>query len=196
MNIALRKPMTLAQFLAWEERQELRYEFDGFQPVAMTGGTAAHEIIGGTLRAILRDRLRGKPCRPWGPTIKIEVAGRIRYPDAFVSCTPVPPDVTVIRDPVIVFEIVSPSTSRTDRIEKLREYQATPSIQRYVILEQDSVAAMVFSRLGSDWIARALTEGEVLQMPEIGIEIPLADIYADVPMATPESHSEGSPASP
>ncbi|MGA3401934.1 MAG: hypothetical protein ABSC95_22190 [Acetobacteraceae bacterium] len=51
------------QFLAWEERQPLRYEFDGFQPVAMTGGTIAHEAIGGTLRALLRERLRGKPCR-------------------------------------------------------------------------------------------------------------------------------------
>ena len=117
--------------------------------------------------------------------MKIEVAGRIRYPDAVVSCMPVPRHATVIRDPVVVFEVLSPGTSRTDRIEKLREYQATPSIRRYVILEQDSIAATVFSRLGSDWIARALTEGDVLQMPEIGIEIPLADIYADV-QAAPE----------
>jgi hypothetical protein len=50
MSVALRKPMTLAEFLAWEERQELRYEFDGFRPVAMTGGTLRHEAIGGTLR--------------------------------------------------------------------------------------------------------------------------------------------------
>jgi hypothetical protein len=52
MNVALRKPMTLAEFLAWEERQDLRYEFDGSQPVAMTGGTVDHEAIGGTLRAL------------------------------------------------------------------------------------------------------------------------------------------------
>ena len=71
-------------------------------------------------------------------------------------------------------------TSRTDRIEKLREYQATQSIQRYVILEQDSIAATVFSRMGADWIARALTDGDVLQMPEIGIELRLSEIYADV----------------
>jgi Uma2 family endonuclease len=81
--------------------------------------------------------------------------------------------------PVVVFEILSPSTSRTDRIEKLREYQATPSIQRYVILEQDSIAAMVFARHGDDWIGTALTEADTLQMPEIGIELALADIYAD-----------------
>jgi Uma2 family endonuclease len=180
MSSALRQPMTLKQFLAWEERKALRYEFDGWQPVAMTGGTVAHEFIGGNLRALLREHLRGKTCRAVGPTLKIEVMGRIRYPDAFVYCTPVPPGETVIREPVVVFEVLSPGTSRTDRIEKLREYQATPSIQRYVILEQDSIAATVFTRLNAAWDARALTAGETLAMPEIDVALPLADIYADV----------------
>ena len=97
MSTALRKPMSLEDFLAWEERQTLRYEFDGWQPVAMTGGTVTHELIGGTLRALLREQLHGKPCRAVGPTLKIEVTGRIRYPDAFVYCSPVVPGATVIR---------------------------------------------------------------------------------------------------
>lgn len=180
MTVTLRRPMTLAEFLDWEERQEPRFEFDGFQPVAMTGGTLTHEVIGGTLRALLHARLRGTACRVVGPTMKVEVMGRIRYPDAFVYCSPAPPDTTVIRDPVVVFEILSPGTSRTDRIEKLREYQATPSIRRYVILEQDSIAAAVFARHDGEWIARALTGGDLLLLPEIGVELPLADIYADV----------------
>jgi Uma2 family endonuclease len=74
--------MTLAEFLAWEERQELRYEFDGFAPVAMTGGTRAHETIHVNLLIALGNRLRGGPCRAYGSDLKIEVAGRIRYPDA------------------------------------------------------------------------------------------------------------------
>jgi Uma2 family endonuclease len=180
MSSALRHSMTLEQFLTWEEHQTLRHEFDGWQPVAMTGGTVAHEFIGGTLRALLREHLRGKHCRAVGPTLKIEVMGRIRYPDAFVYCTPVSPGETVIREPVVVFEVLSPGTSRTDRIEKLREYQATPSIQRYVILEQDSIAATVFTRHAAAWDARALTAGETLAMPEIDVALPLADIYADV----------------
>jgi Uma2 family endonuclease len=180
MSSAVRQPMTVEQFLAWEERQVLRYEFDGWQPVAMTGGTDAHEAIGGTLRALLRDQLRGKPCRVRGPTLKIEVLGPIRYPDAFVYCTPVSPGETVIREPAVVFEVLSPGTSRTDRIEKLREYQATPSIQRYVILEQDSIAATVFTRHAASWDARALTAGETLAMPEIDVTLLLDDIYADV----------------
>ena len=174
--------MTLEQFLAWEECQAMRYEFDGREPVAMTGGTVAHEFIGGTLRALLREHLRGKPCRAVGPTLKIEVMGRIRYPDAFVYCTPVPPGETVIREPVVVFEVLGPSlaTSRTDRVEKLCEYQATPSIRRYVILEQDSIAATVYTRQDDIWDGRALTAGETLAMPEIDVTLPLADIYADV----------------
>jgi Uma2 family endonuclease len=194
MNVALRKPMTLQEFLVWEEQQELRYEFDGFQPVGMTGGTDAHEAIGGTLRALLRERLP-EQCRARGPTMKIEVMGRIRYPDAFVYCTPVPPGETVIRQPVVVFEVLSSGTSRTDRIEKLREYQATPSIQRYVILEQDSIAATVLSRHGSDWIAQALTEGDILHMPEIGTEIALAEIYTDVQLTTPKGDGDNLPSS-
>ncbi len=184
MNGALRKPMSLDEFLAWEERQPICYEFDGFQPLAMTGGTDAHEAIGNTLRALLHERLRGKPCRVRGPTLKIKVMGRIRYPDAFVYCVPVPSGETVIKEPVVVFEVLSPGTSRTDRIEKLREYQSTQSIQRYVILEQDSIAAMVFERHGADWDARALTAGDALRMPEIEVELRLSDIYADVAVST------------
>jgi Uma2 family endonuclease len=172
--------MTIEDFLAWEEHQELRYEFDGWEPVAMTGGTDRHEAIGGTLRALLQVQLRGKPCRVRGPTLKVEVMGRVRYPDAFVYCAPVPPGETVIREPVVVFEVLSPGTSRTDRIEKLREYQATATIQRYVILEQDSIAAMVFTRRGDGWDVRPVTAGDVLAMPEIDVTLPLADIYADV----------------
>jgi Uma2 family endonuclease len=193
MSAVLQRRMSLAEFLAWEEKQELRYEFNGFQPVAMTGGTLGHETIAGTLRALLYQRLRGKPCRLWGPTTKIEVQGRIRYPDAHVNCTPVSPGDTIVPEPVVVFEVLSPSTSRTDRIEKLREYQATASIQRYVILEQDSIAATVFSRMGADWIARALTDGDVLQMPEIGIELGLAEIYADVDFGSADEAGAVSP---
>src|SRR3712207_2360680 len=83
--------MTLADFLAWEETQELRWEFDGFAPVAMTGGTVADDVIQANLVAALHARLRGTPCRAHGNSLKIEVAGRIRYPDAFVACTPVSP---------------------------------------------------------------------------------------------------------
>ena len=62
MSASLRKPMTVEAFLSWEERQEERREFDGLGPVAMTGGTNAHEAIGGNLRSLLVLALRGTQC--------------------------------------------------------------------------------------------------------------------------------------
>ena len=185
MTLAPIRRMSMSEFLAWEERQEARFEFDGVGPVAMDDVTVAHEEIGGSLRALLYARLRGTPCHVRGPTLKVEVSGHIRYPDAFVACTRSPHDATVIRDPVVVFEVLSQTTSRTDRIEKLCDYQATPSIRRYVILEQDSIAATVFARHDGDWIAHALTGGDTLAMPEIGVDLPLAEIYADVELPEP-----------
>ncbi len=191
MGSAARKPMTLAEFLAWEERQELRYEFDGFRPVAMTGGTAAHDRITLNLRAALRDRLRGKRCEPYGPNVKIEAAGSIRYPDAFVSCRPFDPAASLVEEPVVVFEVISEGTARTDRIDKLRAYFATPSIQRYVIVEQTSAAATLFVRNAAAWQAIPLTAEDTIPLPEIGIELPIAELYIDIDFGTPAAEAGG-----
>lgn len=180
MSVAVRHPMTVAEFLAWEEKQEFRWEFDGFDPVAMTGASRTHEIISGNILVAVQSRLAGRRCRAFGANLKIEVAGRVRYPDAFVTCTPGPGTQTVVRDPVVVFEVLSDSTSRTDRIEKLREYGATPSIQRYVILEQGAIAAMIFVRKGTDLVAEALTADDTLHMPEIDVSVPMTEFYAGV----------------
>jgi Uma2 family endonuclease len=175
--------MTLEQFLAWEAQQELRYEFDGFAPVAMTGGTRAHAAIQRNLAITVGGQLRGTPCQFFGPELKIEAHGRIRYPDGFVVCTPGEPRSTVVRDPVVIFEILSDSTAGTDRIVKNREYQAIASVRRYVMLEQDRIAATVFEHRGDDWIGHIMTEDAILRMPEIGIDVPLAELYADVQFA-------------
>src|ERR1700712_2939807 len=182
MTVALRQPMTIVEFLVWEERQELRWEFDGFHPLAMTEDNRSHAIISGNICFAVQTRF-GTQCRVFGPTMKTEVSGSIRYPDAFVACTPGPAKQTVITDPVVVFEVLSESTSRIDRIEKLREYSATPSIQRYVILEQDAIAAMVFVRKGTDLVAEALMSDDILRMPEIEIEVPMAEFYTDIDLS-------------
>lgn len=190
MNVALRRPMTVDQFLAWEERQEQRYEFDGVQPVAMAGGTAAHSAIQTNLIIALGVRLRGKSCRPHGSELKIEVAGRIRYPEAFVVCTPVSPRSKVVTDPLVVFEVLSDGTAHDDLVVKNAEYRATPSIQRYVILQQTGAGAIVFARKGEDWITELMSGDEaVLQMPEIGIDIPLAELYADLDLSAAQEES-------
>lgn len=184
MNLPLRRPIGLQDFLAWEEGQARPFEFDGFQPVAMTGGTIDHDRITFNLRRSLEARLAATPCRPFGPNVKILAAGSIRYPDALIACTPQTGSSTIVEDPVVVFEVVSPGTSRTDRIEKVREYQATPSIRRYVILEPDSIAATVFERAGDTWHGFALADDDTLRMPETGVELPLRECYAGIEFPT------------
>ena len=189
MNLALRKPMTLAEFLEWEERQPMRYEFDGIGPVAMTGGTYGHSTIQGNLATALGGRLRGKRCRFHGSHLKFQVAeGHVRYPDGMVLCSPVDRTATVVYDPVVVFEVLSPSTARDDRIVKAREYQATPSVQRYVMLEQDGVSATVYARSGETWTHEILIADSILALPEIGVELPLAELYEGIAF---ESEQDG-----
>ena len=174
--------MTREAFLDWAALQNGRHEFDGFQPVAMTGGTRDHSQICQNIYAALRARLRGTGCVPLGPDAGVATIGdAVRYPDALVTCTKGPGSDRVVPGAVVVFEVLSPTSGRTDRIDKLREYQAVPSIRRYVILEHGSVGLAVHARArGEDaWTATALTEGDVLQMPEIGIEVPVVEFYEE-----------------
>ena len=180
MSAALRQPLSLDDFLAWERRQERPFEFDGFAPVAMNGGTVAHSEIATNLVEALRRQLRSGPCRAFRGDLKIVVAGRVRYPDVVVSCTTVGDDADILPEPVVVFEVLSPTTAAVDRIVKNQEYRATPSIRHYVMLEQTRAAATLFSRQGDDWVGRVLTGDTTLAFPEIGVALPLHEAYAGV----------------
>jgi len=184
LNLALGEPVTLAEFLAWEERQGLRYEFDGTQPLARVGGTVAHSAIQCNLAIAVGGRLRGRQCQFFGSSLKIEVAGRICYPDAFVVCSPVPMRSTLVRDPVVIFEVLSDSTAQTDIVTKNHEYAATPSVQRYVILAQDEIGGTMFERIGGDWVGHVLGADAVLRMPEIGVEVSISEFYEGVDLST------------
>src|SRR5271157_2158554 len=189
MNLAVPRPMSLTQFLAWEERQELRYEFDGTRPIAMVGGTRAHAAIQRNLAFALTGRLRGKPCQFFGSDLKIKAAeNSCRYPDGIVTCTGGDNASTMVSDPVVIFEVLSPSTAANDRIVKAREYQAMPSVQRYVMLEQDRLGATVYARSGDTWTLEILVEDSVIDLPEIGVAVPLAELYEGIAF---EAEQEG-----
>ena len=133
------------------------------------------------MRSPSADVSAGKPCQFHGSDLKFQVAeGHVRYPDGMVLCSPVDRTATVVHDPVIVFEVLSPSTTHNDRIVKAREYQATPSVQRYVMLEQDGVSATVYARSGKIWTHEILVANSVLSLPEIGVELPLAELYEGI----------------
>ena len=171
------KPMTPDEFLVWEADQELKWEFDGLQPVAMTGGTRAHAVIQVNLLRALANRLDGKPCQAYSSDLKIQTGPGYRYPDASVSCTPFPDGDLAVAEPVVIFEVLSTSTSSDDRTTKLAEYQALPSIRRYVMLEQDRVFATVITRTDTGWDHTLVGRDGVLVMPEIGVEVPLMELY-------------------
>ncbi len=170
--------MTEAEYLAWEERQELKHEFDGFRPIAMTGGTVNHDRIQGNLIFLLKGRLRGGRCEPFGPNMRVPTGrGRYRYPDALVTCSPLQGSARDIDQPVVIFEIASDSTAHTDRGAKLVEYRDIPSLLRYVMLEQATRQATVISRVDDHWRIDLVRSGEVLALPEIAIEFPLDELY-------------------
>lgn len=196
MSAALHRPMTVEEFLDWEERQPVRYEFDGWRPVAMAGGSLAHSAIAHNLGGALYNALRGKPCRAYTSDAKVQVAGSIRYPDATITCSGQPDAARarqgVVNEPVVVFEILSDSTALRDRTEKNAEYRATPSIRRYVMLEQDRMAATVFERVDEDWVGHLLFgDDAVLTLPEVGIAaIPLPELYEGVTLPEPTRGDE------
>jgi Uma2 family endonuclease len=178
MNVPVREPWTQEQFFTWAEAQDVRYEFDGLRPVAITGGNAGHSAIGINLQTALRNRLRGSGCRPYGPDAGIETVGKaVRYPDALVTCSEVDLTARTIPGVVVVFEVVTPSSGRIDRIVKVREYAAVPSIRRYVILESTGIGLTVMERAGR---VTTLTTDDILRMPETGIEIPVIEFYEDL----------------
>ena len=184
MSVAVSQlPMTQEQFFDWPGHQSGRYEFDGFQPVAMTGGTIAHSLITRNILFALHRRLRGTGCEPLGPDAGVQTVGQaVRYPDAVISCTNTPGSAFLLQDPRIVFEVVSRTSSHLDRIVKLREYAAVPSILRYVILERTTIGLTVHTRAGGEdpWTTSSLAQGDVLAIPEVGIEVPVDEFYEGV----------------
>ena len=190
MNVALRKTMTREEFFRWAEAREERYEFDGERPVAMPGGTNTHGSIVRNVVIELGTRLRGKCCQvfPAEAGGVATIGQTVRYPDATVTCSPVQGRDRLIPNPVVVFEVVSEGNARTDRFHKMREYHAVPSIERYVLVEQ--AVPVLVSYLRQDdapWTATSLSIGDALALPEIGIEIPVADIFEGVDFADPEA---------
>lgn len=175
MSVAFR-PLTLDEFLAWERSQPVRYEFDGIQPVAMTGGSRAHSRIGTRLVIALGNRLQ-PPCEAFGPDLKVLTTGRMRYPDASVVCR-ASDEASDLVEPTAVFEVLSPSTALTDRRVKALEYAAVKSILVYVLLEQDRPDVTIMRR-STGWETETVQGLDTqLDLPEVNISIPLSAIYA------------------
>lgn len=169
-------PATIAEFLNWECRQPIRYEWDGVQAVAMVGGSFAHTEIASRLYDALRPALRGGPCTVVRPDLKVltKRGTRARYPDLVVTCAPIQPSDSEVPEPLLIVEVLSETTAAADRGAKRAEYAALPSQRRYVMLAQDEAVALVCER--SEGLAERVVQG-VLDIPELGLSVPMAQIY-------------------
>jgi Uma2 family endonuclease len=183
MNVALQRPWTAEQFLSWAGTQEGRFEFDGNGPVAMTGGNARHSAVTTNIHIALRPRLRGTPCTHYGPDLAVRTIGeKVRSPDALITCTKFAGTDLVAPDVVVIFEVLSPTSGRTDRIEKVREYAMVPSIRRYIIIETKFAGITVLHRMNAEdgWLVSTLTGDDILEIPEVGITLPVVELYENV----------------
>ncbi len=182
---ALEIPIDTEGFLAWEARQPERWELVSGVVRMMAGGTARHDMIATNLRVALAQRLRGTGCRVFGSDFRLVTPkGDVAYPDLSVRCGPVDPEATQMDDPVLLVEVLSPSTAQFDLTRKKRAYEAIPSLRALVYVVPEEPLVLVLRRGEGDAWREELVEGTdaILDLPEIGIQVPLSEIYADIPM--------------
>lgn len=176
MDTVLDRPWTTDAFLAWEDRQEAKYEFDGQRVIPMTGGSFAHQDIVYNLRGLLGRLLEDRQFRV-GQEMRLRIGTRIRYPDVVVCAGPLDQTTRTITDAVAIFEVLSDDTATTDRVDKLLDYAEVPSLRCYMLLEQSTVAATLLQReAGGTWTASAHTSGALL-LPGLDVALELAEVY-------------------
>jgi Uma2 family endonuclease len=164
----------LPRFLAWEDRQKGKHEFDGTRIIEMTGGSRAHQRIVANLLRLLADSLDPDHFDAV-QEMRIDAGGAIRYPDIAVVTAPVAPATRALQDAVVLFEVLSEDTAETDLGPKLTEYARLPSIRRYVTIEQRRMDVTSRERTRSGWTSTELPSGN-LNLPELGISLLLQAI--------------------
>ena len=112
--------------------------------------------------------------------MKVVANDTVRYPDLAVTCDPVDDKADRILHPVLIVEVISPSTEREDRGRKKFDYFATPSIRQYALVEQDERPIDLYTRSCAGWINEVVQGEAVLKLSSVGVEISLDTIYEDI----------------
>ena len=183
---ARQQPLEPDDFLDWEKHQGERYEFVGGEVRLMVGGTIGHNDITDNIHAALRARLRGTPCRARAVQTRVRAAGEhFVYPDVVVSCSPRRANELFIDDPVLVVEVLSPSTAHYDKNEKRWVYQAIPSLQQLVYVSPDEAKLELVTREADGSWRSVFVTGLDAELPLacLDITLPMAEIYADTAVA-------------
>ncbi|MBF0304245.1 MAG: Uma2 family endonuclease [Alphaproteobacteria bacterium] len=179
MAQAAQSGMTLDAFLAWEDRQERRHEFLGGDIVAMTGGTAAHNLIVQNTAATLRRGLAGH-CGIFTESMRvIAPTGDVSYPDVVATCAAWSLKDSVVAEPLVIVEVLSDSTERADRGRKWFAYQVIPSLRHYLLLSQDAPSLELYSRSDGGVWRYAHTEGlgAAIDLDSLAVSLPLEDLF-------------------
>jgi Uma2 family endonuclease len=174
--------ISIAEYLAGEERSPFKHEYIGGVVYAMAGGTNTHNLIASNCLGLLHAALRGKRCRAFNSDTKIRVRlpghTRFYYPDVSVVCQFNQPDDTFQDSPVVVVEVLSESTRRTDQLEKRDAYLTIPALSAYVMIDGARHEVVVLTRTENGIQSRRYTNlSDVIPLPDIDAELRLAEIY-------------------
>ncbi|NJO17289.1 MAG: Uma2 family endonuclease [Thioploca sp.] len=187
MQLATEQHYSRAEYLAMEETTQVRHEFLQGKIFAMSGGTFNHAVLSGNVYFALKTKLREKPCQPLNSDMRIHTpAGLDTYPDVSVYCGQ--PELTdnnkTLLNPVVIIEVLSPTTRNYDQGEKFRLYRSIPSLQDYLLIDSERIAASHFHKLANaDWLLHEHTvSSDIILLPAIEQPLSLAEIYENVPL--------------
>ena len=179
-------PMSAADFLAWDATQTVRHEFVAGEVFAMAAAGEAHVTLALNIAMQLRQHLAGSPCRTFITDMKlrVEASDAYYYPDVMVTCSKSDTaDPMVKREPVLLVEVLSPSTAAHDRGEKFVAYRLLPSLQEYLLVNPATRRCDVY-RKGADglWVLHPFEPGQDLRLACVELTITPAQLWAEVPL--------------
>lgn len=164
-------------YLAFESEQSQRHELvDGYL-YAMTGSSDRHEEIALNLASALRVHLRNSQCRVYKGDLKLRVADDFFYPDVFVRCGEQRGDPYFKTDPVMIAEVLSPSTQRHDRGDKRLAYSRLETLQEYLLISQDKMQVVIHYPRGQQEPVQLEDPKDTLRLASIDFSITLEALY-------------------
>jgi Uma2 family endonuclease len=183
MADAARPTMTPEDFFIWQRDQDELYELVDGHPVPrhrmMTGASMQHDRVTVNIIGSLYAQLRGKPCRPTTADIALRTSIRgLRRPDVMVECAPLVQDTYEAREPRLVVEVASPSTTSIDQTRKVEDYKRHPTLAAILLVEPQKPQALLYRRSGAGWEIETFEGLEVvIDLTEIGATLAMADLY-------------------
>jgi Uma2 family endonuclease len=189
MTDAAKQRMTLAEFLAWDDGTDTRYELIAGVPVAMAPPMRAHAEITANIVGALKTRLK-PPCRSLIEAGLVPEGSNRTYlqADIAVAGSPGSPGDRYLSDPIVIIEVPSSSTQDHDRGYKLPIYRNLGSVQEIALVSSTSRHVELWHRRGDVWQVQDLVGGAAARLSSVGTEIPLAEIYDGVALS-PEAEA-------